>query len=365
MATYKLIQDIEAEDKILGPLTLRQFIFAMISVFMLYLCFISVVKHVFFLLVFVLPPAVFFGFFALPFGRDQPTEVWFLAKLRFWFKPRRRVWNQSGIKELVTITVPKKIERVLTNGLSQTEVNSRLQALAQTLDTRGWAVKHVESGIYTPQAVPASGGSDRLLGFDSLPQEVPNVDTIHADDMLDETTNPIARQFDTMINQSSQVRRQELMDQLSGAVGAPADVSQATIQATSSPWFMGQPHVDPPGPPFEPTVTGNVQSAPDDSNLSAQLASRATSRRVSLGNLRTVQPGGAQAPPSPAADSGSYDPAGSAGPPVAAPMTVPDDPAILSLARNDDLDVATLARQAKKNRPNTGQLLDEVVIPLH
>ncbi|MGH7158305.1 MAG: PrgI family mobile element protein [Candidatus Saccharimonadales bacterium] len=28
MATYKVIQDIEAEDKILGPLTLRQFIYA-------------------------------------------------------------------------------------------------------------------------------------------------------------------------------------------------------------------------------------------------------------------------------------------------------------------------------------------------
>lgn len=363
MATYKLIQDIEAEDKILGPLTLRQFIFAMISVFMLYLCFISVVKHVFFLLVFVLPPAVFFGFFALPFGRDQPTEVWFLAKLRFWFKPRRRVWNQSGIKELVTITVPKKVERILTDGLSQTEVNSRLQALAQTLDTRGWAVKHVASDVYTPQAV--SGGPDRLLSFDSLPQEVPNVDTIHTDDMLDETTSPIARQFDTMINQSSQVRRQELMDQLNSAAYTPAGVSPATIQATSSPWFMGQPHVDPPGPPFEPTATGNVQSAPDDSNLSAQLASRANSRQVSLGNLRTVRPGGAQAPPSPVPDSSYYNPADSVGPAMAAPMTVPDDPAILSLARNDDLDVATLARQAKKNRPNTRQSLDEVVIPLH
>ena len=28
MATYKVIQDIEAEDKLIGPLTLRQFIYA-------------------------------------------------------------------------------------------------------------------------------------------------------------------------------------------------------------------------------------------------------------------------------------------------------------------------------------------------
>ena len=31
MAVYKVIQDIEAEDKLLGPLTLKQFIFAVIA----------------------------------------------------------------------------------------------------------------------------------------------------------------------------------------------------------------------------------------------------------------------------------------------------------------------------------------------
>ena len=105
MATYKLIQNIEADDHILGPLSFRQFVFALIAVFMGYLCFLVVTKNVPFLLVITAPPALFFGFFALPFGRDQPTEVWFLAKLRFWFKPRKRLWDQTGIKELVTINV--------------------------------------------------------------------------------------------------------------------------------------------------------------------------------------------------------------------------------------------------------------------
>ncbi|MGH7193938.1 MAG: PrgI family protein, partial [Candidatus Saccharimonadales bacterium] len=102
MATYKLIQDIEAEDHILGPLTLRQFIFAMLAAFCLYICFIAVTKHFPVLLAIFLPPALFFTFFAFPWGRDQPTEVWALAKLRFFFKPRKRIWNQSGLKELVT-----------------------------------------------------------------------------------------------------------------------------------------------------------------------------------------------------------------------------------------------------------------------
>ena len=88
MATYKVIQDIEAEDKILGPLTLRQFIFALIAIFLFYICFILVTKACISLVLIFLPPALFFGFFALPFGRDQPTEIWALAKLRYWFKPR-------------------------------------------------------------------------------------------------------------------------------------------------------------------------------------------------------------------------------------------------------------------------------------
>lgn len=357
MATYKLIQDIEAEDKILGPLTLRQFIFALVAVFFFYMCFISIAKHLVFLLALFLPPALFCGFFALPFGRDQPTEIWALAKLRFWFKPRRRVWNQSGIREMVTITVPKKVERVLTNGLSQNEVESRLQALAQTIDSRGWATKHVASDMYTPPVI-AGGGSDRLIGFDSLPQEVPSSDTTPGDDMLDVATNPIARQFDNMINQSSQTRRQELISQLNSiGNGAPAAAA-----AGPNTWFTGQTQ---PAAPQVPTVTGAVVDAgEDDSGLAARLAAQTNSRHVSFGNLRTVQPLGDQPPPAvpsvPPADPGT-----AASPTRSGTMTAPDDPAILSLARNDDLNVATLARQANKNRGNENRSPDEVVIPLH
>jgi PrgI family protein len=363
VAEYKLIQDIEAEDKILGPLTLRQFIFAMIAVFLLYLCFIALTKHVIFLLAIFLPPAIFFGFFALPFGRDQPTEVWFLAKLRFWFKPRRRVWNQSGIKELVTITAPKKVEPVLTNGLSQTEVHSRLQALAQTLDSRGWAVKHAtDPEVYTPSVV-MSGSSDRLLGLDSLPQEVPSDDNANPQDMLDETASPIARQFDNMINHSSQVRRQELVSRLSGLGATPS----GTVQAANSPWFMSQPST----PSLVPTLAAAMPSgsvAADDDDLAARLAVQKNSRAGSLGNLRTVQPAAARLPVSTAPAVGTDFVAARQTAPPMTPMTRPDDPAILSLARNNDLDVATLAREAKKGWPGrsgNGRSSDEVVIPLH
>ena len=91
MATYKVLQDIEAEDKLVGALTLRQFIYAGIAAFMLYMSFFSLTKHVAFLMIIFLPVALFSGFLAIPWHGDQPTEVWALAKRRFLLKPRKRI----------------------------------------------------------------------------------------------------------------------------------------------------------------------------------------------------------------------------------------------------------------------------------
>src|SRR5947209_164958 len=109
MATYKVIQDIEAEDKLVGPLSFRQFVYAGIAAICFYLSFLVITKHAAYIAIVFVPIGAFSGFFAFPWGRDQPTEIWALAKIRFLLKPRRRIWDQSGIKELVTITAPKKI----------------------------------------------------------------------------------------------------------------------------------------------------------------------------------------------------------------------------------------------------------------
>jgi hypothetical protein len=390
MATYKLIQDIEAEDKILGPLTLRQFIFALITAFFLYICFICVTKGVLFLLALFLPPALFFGFFALPFGRDQPTELWALAKLRFWFKPRRRIWNQSGVKELVTITVPKKIERVLTDGLSKNEVQSRLRALANTIDSRGWAIKNVGASTYAPNSLDMAD-SDRLVAFENLPQEVPTYQVSASDDIMDPDNNPIARQFDSMITESAQSRRKLLIDQLnaapaalatpfgsavgqssdgptasnfgrsvaaSGSFSQPNPTAAVTAQqadGSADPWFLM------PSQPVGQPVGLTAVDKQAEAELSSQVKARANlQHHASYGNMRTLQPLGSQ-PTAPSVIPST--------PPVAATaattVTAQSDPAILSLSTNNDLNVATLAREAQRNTQQGGQAQDEVVISLH
>jgi hypothetical protein len=216
MAVYKVIQDIEAEDRLLGPLTFKGLVYAIIAAGLAFINFklmistsIGPVRWIFILLFAM--PMILFGVLASPLGRDQSTEVWLLARVRFLTKPRKRIWNQMGLTNLVTITAPKKIERPLTKGLSQTQVKSRLQALANTLDSRGWAVKHVSvnlnnyAGYFQQQA-----DSDRLVGTENVLREVPVADVRASDDILDANNNPTAQKFETLIEQAERLRKEEL-----------------------------------------------------------------------------------------------------------------------------------------------------------
>lgn len=398
MATYKVIQDIEAEDKLVGPLTFRQFVYAGIAALNLYLTFLVISKGAAFVGAVFFPIAIVCGFFAWPWSRDQPTEVWALAKIRFLFKPRKRIWNQSGIKELVTITVPKKIERTLTNGLSQTEVKSRLRALASTIDTRGWAIKNVAVSPYAQ----GGGDSDRLVNISSLPQPVENINERAGDDMLDEKNNPVARQFDSMIAASAKAHRQEIMSKMEGASTpvAPPPPPKPLQQSppTNNYWFLNQPQAQTTTVP-QNSVTFNTQVvAPGtaSSSLPVTAATPTADEEEFIkqhdnqpafspnlhGHLHVIQPLSAQKQGQAATGQPMQQPQSTAQQPVPGqntpqanppmgqttttpappPVTPAPDAAILDLARNDDLNVATLAREAQKRIESSD---NEVVISLH
>jgi hypothetical protein len=222
MAVYKVIQDIEAEDKLIGFLTLKGFIYAAIAGTLTFiefrLLFIGTPLKWLFILMF-LGPIILFGVLASPLGREQPTEVWLLSRVRFFFKPRRRVWDQSGVNNLVTITAPKRIEHQLTKNLSQTEVHSRLQALASTLDSRGWAVKNatLSVGAAPSYLEDSAEGSDRLIEPSSLPQNTQVIDIHAADDIMDEQNNPTAQNFAALMQQADTDRKKSIVDKINAA----------------------------------------------------------------------------------------------------------------------------------------------------
>jgi hypothetical protein len=239
MAVYKVIQDVESEDKLLGPLSFKAFIYAGIT---FVLGFINVRLAIssspaalkWAIVLILLGPMVLFAVLASPLGREQPTEVWLLSRVRFFFKPRKRLWNQEGLSELVTITAPKKVEKQLTKDLSPTEVQSRLKALASTLDTRGWAVKNVDVNLSSP-AIDASvitPESDRLVGSAGVPQQMPVVDVHAADDILDEKHNPTAQKFENLMQKAETDRKHSLLSKLKGLVDNEAPTKKSSIKNT-------------------------------------------------------------------------------------------------------------------------------------
>jgi hypothetical protein len=327
-----------------------------------YFSFLAIAKGIYFLLVIFVPPMLFLGFFAFPWSREQPTEVWALAKIRFMLKPRRRIWDQSGVKELVTITAPKKVQKTYTDNLTQTEVRSRLNALASTIDSRGWAVKNVNVNLYAQPSPFTPAETDRLVEPSSMPQEVSNIDITAGDDMLDAQNNPIAQQFDAMIAASARAHRDQIVSNLNS--NQPQQAGKG--QPPADYWFLNQPSTGAGAAPIDAMAPKPQMVYPgaDDSQPAAIPAAEPTAAEQEIieknkrrGNpfnfayshLKNIQPLGSKPatnPPLPAAANNAVTPL--------------PDPAKIDLARNNDLNISTLARLANKKEPPE----DEVVVPL-
>ncbi len=373
MATYKVLQDIESEDKLLGPFTLKQFIFLAVTLGIGFVEFklitltgLGVLRWPF-IMAFGLPMIVF-GFLAAPISREQPNDIWLLARLRYLVKPRKRIWDQDGISELVAINVPKKLDEYFSNGLSQTEVKSRLSALANTLDSRGWAVKNVDVNLYGQQGYAAtSDNTQRLVDPGSLPNDVPAVDIHASDDILDADSNPVAHHLEQMVQASTQAHRQQVLEKVKNE-------TQPTNTESTDYWFMNQPQSPAKEQAgyssFDQTAvihpgTQNQaisrQASAEEQALAAQLEANQKVADTYSSHLKNIAPvhdlhAGSAGPgqaisPGPQSASQSADDKGQTAP----------NPAILGLASNDDLNVATIARQAKEITKGD----DEVVISLH
>lgn len=237
MATYKVLQDIEAEDKLIGPLTLKQFIFAIITIGCIFAAFMTTKIPTNFSVLLALPwllPISFFGFMATPISKDQPNDVWLAARIRFLIKPRKRVWDQAGMQELVTINAPKKIEIARTDGLNQGEVKSRLNALSGLMDTRGWAVKNLDAAP-SPMTLNPNGlrFGERLMELARPVGEAQYRDMHASDDMLDPMNNMIAQRIDAAIKQQQTDKINSLKEMLSTGkiTGAPKLIREEAVSA--------------------------------------------------------------------------------------------------------------------------------------
>lgn len=146
MSVYTVPQDVEADDKILGPFTFRQFIYLIVVALSLGVAYL-LGKLFIGLAIIPLPIAIFFGALALPLRRDQPMETYMAAIAIYFLKPRKRYWDPDGIETLIEITVPKTPTNVIIKDASQDEVRRKLSYLADVVDSD---IKPAQNSALTP-----------------------------------------------------------------------------------------------------------------------------------------------------------------------------------------------------------------------
>lgn len=323
MAVYKVPQDVEAEDKLIGPFSFRQFIYLIVAALGIFLAW--ALSRVFIgLLILPLPIVIAMLALALPLRKDQPMETYLIAMIKFFFKPRHRIWDPEGTMSLVQITAPQVIEGPQLKDVGGEEASQRLAYLSQIVDTQGWASR----GVTT-----ANGQMDDIFIADAS----------KAEDVLDDTSS-IAQALNQRITQSDDNRMQNIKQQFQASVQqAPEPAVDAAVSST-------QPTTTDDNVSTAPQVVSNSPSSvpkynPYPSSIRQRVLSPSDGQ-PSITGVRTAQMADNQ--PSTANMTQS-----------ASDNTVSPD--IIRLANNNDLSISAIAREAERLKSDD----DEVVINLH
>ncbi len=191
MAQYKVPQDVEADDKLLGPFSFRQFIYLLIAGGGV-VAAIGLFQIFPLLAIIPLPVVFFFALLALPLKKDQPMETYLAALVSFYLKPRKRFWVPGQRESTITITAPKVVEKPRVRDISEEEASHRLSFLADIVDTEGESIKNTTS-MRDDYAAEANNAPDI---FDN------------------NNTNNI----DYMINQEQVAHKNEIINQMRNAI---------------------------------------------------------------------------------------------------------------------------------------------------
>lgn len=159
MATYKVPQDVEADDKLLGPFTFRQFVYLMV-IFGLVLTAVGLFQLFPLLAIIPVPFILFFGILALPIKKDQPMETYLAALVSFYTKPKKRYWIAGQSDSTIQITAPKRAEPTRTRNITEDEASHRLSFLAELVDSEGHAIKNANTAMKDDFYAEAMGTTD-------------------------------------------------------------------------------------------------------------------------------------------------------------------------------------------------------------
>ena len=221
MATYKVPQDVEAEDRLLGPFTFRQFVYLLIAAIAGALA--AALFQIFPLLALLPAPVIFFFLvLALPLKKDQPMETYLAAIVSFYMKPNKRFWRPGQGETTIQITAPKIVEKSRTRDLSEEEASHRLSFLSNLIDSEGYAIRGNHNTNFTENFI---------------------ADATDVNDFMDDSQN---QNLINLMQKEKVARHAEIINQMKAAINNTENaVGSATIsshQATlgSNPFNQNQ-----------------------------------------------------------------------------------------------------------------------------
>ena len=130
---YSVPQFTDVEDKLIGPLTLKQFLFLM-ATGGLDLFFYSLLKLSLFFFLFALPVTLIGATMAFASYNGRPMIAYFGAIISFFSKPQVRIFKREELDIIVRTHKAKPAEGKM--GRTEEPDQSRLQKLAYLLDQK-------------------------------------------------------------------------------------------------------------------------------------------------------------------------------------------------------------------------------------
>lgn len=266
MATYKVPQDVEAEDRLLGPFTFRQFIYLLIAAIAGALA--AALFQIFPLLAILpLPVVIFFLILALPLKKDQPMETYLAAIVSFYMKPNKRFWRPGQGETTIQITAPKIVEKSRTRDISEEEASHRLSFLSNLVDSEGYAIRGNHNGNFTENFI---------------------ADTEDVNDFMDDSQN---QNLINLMQKEKVARHAEIINQMKAAINntenamGPATISSHQATLGSNPFTQNQTTPNQPTPnPFTQNQTTSNPSIQNANTLANRNQSILNSNYQNLAN---------------------------------------------------------------------------------
>ena len=253
MATYKVPQDVEAEDRLLGPFTFRQFVYLLIAAIAGALA--AALFQIFPLLALLPAPVIFFFLvLALPLKKDQPMETFLAAIVSFYMKPNKRFWRPGQGETTIQITAPKIVEKSRTRDLSEEEASHRLSFLSNLIDSEGYAIRGNHNTNFTENFI---------------------ADATDVNDFMDDSQN---QNLINLMQKEKVARHAEIINQMKAAINntekamGPATISSHQATLGSNPFTQNQTT------PNQPTTNPFIQ------NQTVQNANTLANRNQSILN---------------------------------------------------------------------------------